>query len=95
MADSGGPDPQRRSAHSISNRGRRRAGSLSKSRSDGGLAPQRLAAPICFQGSAGTLVRFVIQGSKFGHHDRTRTYILDLRRVVLIQLSYVVMDAGA
>ena len=29
---------------------------------------------------------------EFGHHDRTRTYILDLRRVVLIQLSYVVMD---
>ena len=33
-------------------------------------------------------------GIKFGHHDRTRTYILDLRRVVLIQLSYVVMGAG-
>src|SRR3954447_374979 len=65
-----------------------------KWRSDGGLAPQRLAAPVCFQGSAGTLVRFVIQGSKFGHHDRTRTYIPDLRRVVLIQLSYVVRDAG-
>jgi hypothetical protein len=30
----------------------------------------------------------------FGHHDRTRTYILDLRRVVLIQLSYVVMVDG-
>jgi hypothetical protein len=63
VADSGGPDPQRRSAHSISNRGRRRAGSLSKWRSDGGLASQRLAAPICFQGSAGTLVRFVIQAA--------------------------------
>ena len=56
------------------------------------LAPSAFTAPIWFQGSAGTLVRFVIQGSKFGHHDRTRTYILDLRRVVLIQLSYVVMD---
>ena len=29
-----------------------------------------------------------------GHHDRTRTYILDLRMVVLIQLSYVVITAG-
>ena len=70
-----------------------------------GLHRNASRAPICFQGSAGTLVRFVIQGSpigfrrrrggfKFGHHDRTRTYILDLRRVVLIRLSYVVMDAG-
>ena len=56
-----------------------------------GLHRNASRASICFQGSAGTLVRFVIQGIKFGHHDRTRTYILDLRRVVLIQLSYVVM----
>src|SRR6185295_1600095 len=59
-----------------------------------GLHRNASRAPVCFQGSAGTLVRFVIHGSTFGHHDRTRTYILDLRRVVLIQLSYVVMDAG-
>jgi hypothetical protein len=90
VADSGGPDPQRRSAHSISNRGRRRAGSLSGLADDGGLAPQRISAPVCFQGSAGALVRFVIPQQIWPpRQDSNR--ILDLRRVVLIQLNYVVM----
>ena len=35
-----------------------------------------------------------LPAGRVGHHDRTRTYIPDLRTVVLIQLSYVVMTAG-
>ena len=41
------------------------------------------AAPARLSGSSSP--------NKFGHHGRTRTCILDLRRVVLIRLSYVVM----
>ena len=42
---------------------------------------------VCWQGSQ------VLEINR-GRHDRTRTYILDLRTVVLIQLSYVVITAG-
>ena len=45
------------------------------------------AAPARLSGSSS--LRF--QRIEPGYHDRTRTCILDLRRVVLIQLSYVVM----
>jgi len=57
----------------------RPTGSLSKLADDGGPAPQRREAPICFQGSAGALVRFIIHGCPCA----TRTRDPDLRTIVL------------